>query len=80
MKFKNIFVTVGTTEFNSLIKKLQSEEVYKILKNHLGCEKLVLQIGHGEKISFAKFELKVEIFDLKESIMEDIERADLVRC
>lgn len=79
MKFKKIFVTVGTTEFNNLIKKLQSDEVYEILKNHLKCEKLKIQIGKGEKIKFDNFkEIEVEIFDLKESIASDIEEADLV--
>lgn len=79
MKFRKIFVTVGTTEFTSLIKKLQTDEVYKILQNHLGCEELTIQIGRGEKIEFKNFKsIKVDIFDLKESIASDIDSADLV--
>lgn len=78
-RFNNIFVTVGTTEFNSLIKKLQSDEVYKILKNHLGCKQLTIQIGRGEKIEFNNYsDVVVQIFDLKESIESDIDKADLV--
>lgn len=79
MKFNKIFVTVGTTEFNNLITKISDPEVYQILKNHLGCEELKLQIGRGEKIKFDNFDgIKVEIFDLKDSIADDIEEADLV--
>lgn len=79
MKFNKIFVTVGTTEFNNLIKKLQTDEVYEILKNHLICEEIKIQIGRGEKFDFGNFkEIKVEIFDLKDSIAKDIEEADLV--
>lgn len=78
-KFQRIFVTVGTTEFNSLIKKLQTDEVYEILKNLLGCTNLILQIGHGEKINFNNFkDIDVDIFDLKETIASDISNADLV--
>lgn len=79
MKFNKIFVTVGTTEFNNLITKISDPEVYQILKNHLGCKELKLQIGRGEKIKFDIFDgIKVEIFDLKDSIADYIEEADLV--
>lgn len=79
MKFRKIFVTVGTTQFNDLINKLQTDEVYEILKNHLKCEEMKIQIGKGEKINFDNFKgIKVEIFDLKDSIAKDIEEADLV--
>lgn len=79
MKFNKIFVTVGTTEFNNLIAKINEPEVYQILRNHLGCRELKLQIGRGEKIDFDNFDgIKVEIFDLKDSIADDIEEADLV--
>jgi UDP-N-acetylglucosamine transferase subunit ALG13 len=80
MKFGKIFVTVGTTEFDSLIKKISESEVCKILRNHLECDELKLQIGNGEKIKFENsFGMKIEIFDLKPSIADDIEDADLVR-
>lgn len=79
MKFRKIFVTVGTTEFNNLIKKLQTDEVYKILRDHLQCEELTIQIGRGEKIEFKHFKgITVEVFDLKESIASYIDKADLV--
>lgn len=79
MKFKKIFVTVGTTEFNDLIKELQSDKVYETLKNDLKCDEIKIQIGKGEKINFDNYKnIKVEIFDLKDSIASDIEEADLV--
>lgn len=79
MKFGKIFVTVGTTEFNNLIAKVSETEVYEILKNHLGCDELTLQIGNGNEVSFDKFTgVKVTVFGLKDSITDDIESADLV--
>lgn len=80
MIFKKIFVTVGTTEFNDLITKVSEPKVFRILKESLGCEQLTLQIGRGESISFDHFHgIKVGIFDLKDSIADDIDEADLVR-
>jgi beta-1,4-N-acetylglucosaminyltransferase len=78
MKFRNIFVTVGTTEFNNLIKKISEPEVSKILKDVLGCRKLTIQIGRGEEIDFEVDGISVEVFDLKPSIQNEIENADLV--
>lgn len=79
MKFNRIFVTVGTTEFTSLVEKLSDPDVYDAIKNQLGCEELTLQIGNGKKIDFGHFEgIKVETFSLKDSIAGDIEAADLV--
>lgn len=79
MKFSKIFVTVGTTEFNELIKQLASSEAHKTLKNSLGCEQLTLQIGKGEEVDFSHFrDIKVEIFSLKPSITDEIQAADLV--
>lgn len=79
MRFKKIFVTVGTTEFDDLITKVSEQEVFRILKESLGCEQLTLQIGRGKKISFDHFHgIEVETFDLKDSIAADIDDADLV--
>lgn len=80
MKFKKIFVTVGTTEFSDLISKLAEPETYQVLKNDLGCEELTVQTGRGESIDFSHFEgIKVEAFGVKTSIADEIEAADLVR-
>lgn len=45
--YKNVFITVGTTKFESLMKTLDSELFYATIKS-LGCEKLVIQKGSGE--------------------------------
>lgn len=79
MQFRKIFITVGTTEFNELIRKVNEPEIYKIFKDHLGCEELTLQIGNGDEVLFDKFhDIKVEVFSLKDSIADNIEAADLV--
>lgn len=77
--FKNIFVTVGTTEFDTLIEKLREPQVCEIIKNHLGCEKIKIQSGCGKKIDRDSFEnIRIEVFDMKKSIENDIESADLI--
>lgn len=80
MTFKNIFVTVGTTQFNDLINTLATPDVSKTLKS-LGCENLTLQIGNGEEVDFLLPELKgikIELYRLKPTIIDDIKSADLV--
>lgn len=80
MIFKNIFVTVGTTQFNDLIIELSTPELCKTLKN-FGCEFLTLQIGNGEEVDFKLPEfngIKIEIYRLKPTINDDIQLADLV--
>lgn len=79
MKFENIFVTVGTTEFNELIEKLCEKETYDILKNKLNCKNLKIQRGKGKTIDFSHLKgINVEQFDMKNSIEDDILSADLV--
>jgi beta-1,4-N-acetylglucosaminyltransferase len=79
MKFAKIFVSVGTTEFNELIEKISDPEVYDILKSHLGCKELTLQIGKGKDVEFDNFsEIKVNSFTLKQSIENDIDSSDLI--
>ncbi|PVD36433.1 hypothetical protein C0Q70_03417 [Pomacea canaliculata] len=46
MMEKNVFVTVGTTEFVELIKTATSDDILKVLRN-LGFTKVLLQIGRG---------------------------------
>lgn len=79
-EFKRIFVTVGTTEFNDLIRIISTDEIYNILRDHLKCEELTLQIGRGDEVKFDHFSgIKVNIFRLKDGgIAQEIEDADLV--
>lgn len=78
MRFKKIFVTVGTTEFNQLVEKFTKLEVHETL-NSLGCELLTLQIGTGKEYSFENLTgIKVEVFSLKTTVADEIKAADLV--
>ena len=84
----SVFVTVGSTRFDSLIKSLLSPEIVGILSGDLGVSNLVLQIGSseiGEVVGAIgelskKANLSVEFYRYKESILEDIRKADWVIC
>lgn len=82
--YKKVFVTVGTTKFNELIKCLQSVDVLDELQ-HLGCERLLIQLGTGDEIDEKSIEnirqshkIEVIFYRLKPNIAEDIASADLV--
>ncbi|KAM9274267.1 UDP-N-acetylglucosamine transferase subunit ALG13-like [Morus bassanus] len=76
---KSVFVTVGTTSFDDLIATVCSPAALQVLQSR-GYEKLVLQVGRGalkpELCSTSA--LAVEAFRFKESLAEDLWRADLV--
>ncbi|KAK5616816.1 hypothetical protein CRENBAI_018295 [Crenichthys baileyi] len=74
-----VFVTVGTTRFDELIESVTSSEVTQILKAR-GYGRLVLQVGRGTLVPDADScaDLSVEAFRFKDSIAEDMRRADLV--
>lgn len=79
MAGKTVFLTVGTTHFDNLVKAAVDEEMLVALRDK-GYTRLVLQIGQG---SFTPFEgehcgVTVSFFRLKPSIAEDFESADLV--
>ena len=46
---KHVFVTVGTTKFNSLIEAVDDPEVLSTLSSK-GYTSLTAQIGHGDHI------------------------------
>ena len=50
--FSNTLVTVGTTEFEELIRSCDTDEFYQTLHS-LGCTHLTLQIGTGTYIPLA---------------------------
>ncbi|XP_025082052.1 LOW QUALITY PROTEIN: UDP-N-acetylglucosamine transferase subunit ALG13 homolog [Pomacea canaliculata] len=80
MMEKNVFVTVGTTEFVELIKTATSDDILKVLRN-LGFTKVLLQIGRGsfEPESLCESQNPaVEYYRYKEEISDDIHSADLV--
>uniref|UniRef100_A0A8C8VF44 UDP-N-acetylglucosamine transferase subunit ALG13 n=1 Tax=Pelusios castaneus TaxID=367368 RepID=A0A8C8VF44_9SAUR len=75
---KSAFVTVGTTRFEELIAAVAAPESLQALRS-LGYSRLVLQVGSGaapEPLRTAAFTL--EVFRFKESLAEDLQRADLV--
>lgn len=78
---KSIFVTVGTTQFDSLIHTISSREALEVL-HKLGFTNITLQTGRGD------IELQnhpgnkscpaLTCYGLKNSILEDLQKADLV--
>ncbi|XP_055525033.1 UDP-N-acetylglucosamine transferase subunit ALG13 homolog isoform X2 [Wyeomyia smithii] len=79
--YERVFVTVGTTKFEELIDKVTDPTVVNELRR-LGCRKLHLQIGRGKRPIISKSvlgsDIELKFFDLKTSIAEDIQQADLV--
>ncbi|KAK3860855.1 hypothetical protein Pcinc_033118 [Petrolisthes cinctipes] len=79
MMCKTVFLTVGTTHFDTLVKAAVDEDTLAVLREK-GYTKLVLQIGRG---TFTPIEgehcgVTVSSFHLKPSIAEDFQSADLV--
>lgn len=83
MPFENIFVTVGTTQFDALIQKISSTELRETFKQ-IGCKKLTIQTGTGDvptdlkEIYGSDGTITLKTYELKSSIAKDIEQADLV--
>lgn len=83
MKLNSIFVTVGTTNFNALIKEITTDRVLSLLKDK-GCHRLVLQVGNGKwtidaASIAAQHGIRVEQYDFKkDGIESDILAADLI--
>lgn len=73
------FVTVGTTQFDALIKAVVEEGTLEALRQ-MGYTKLTLQIGHGKFTPPVGQHQGVSLshFSLKPSIAEDFASADLV--
>lgn len=78
-----MFVTVGSTRFDKLISRIFHPESAKQLVD-LGFANLILQVGksevdsdHVEKLK-KSFELEIDIYDYKSSILDDIQKSDVV--
>uniref|UniRef100_A0A0B7AAC8 UDP-N-acetylglucosamine transferase subunit ALG13 n=2 Tax=Arion vulgaris TaxID=1028688 RepID=A0A0B7AAC8_9EUPU len=81
MADRKLFVTVGTTKFNSLIREVTTNDALKTLAK-LGFSDILLQIGRGEyepsNVNDASDIPHVSYYRLKDSISDDIAQADLV--
>ena len=82
--FPNIFITVGTTEFDDFIKLIDQKSEFIDILQELGCQKLTIQIGRGIYepnniiINSSKHNINVEFYRFKSSLKEDMEKADLI--
>jgi len=72
-----VFVTVGTTQFDSLVHKVCEEEIQTVLKK-AGYTCMVVQAGKCEAAPPSKTPLQVTWYNYKPSISEDMTSADLV--
>ena len=75
---RTVFVTVGTTQFESLVDVLLSDEILGLLAKH-GYKRLVMQLGRGPEPTVpASLPLKVEWYRFKPSLDEDMQGAELI--
>ncbi|XP_014210134.1 UDP-N-acetylglucosamine transferase subunit ALG13 homolog [Copidosoma floridanum] len=80
MPRKKIFVTVGTTKFDDLIKTITTDEVLQELSKK-GYSEMIMQIGrsHVEPDCTKRCGFhRIEVFNLKPSLQEDMQTADLI--
>ncbi|EDW81127.1 uncharacterized protein Dwil_GK11188 [Drosophila willistoni] len=83
MQLTTVYVTVGTTRFNALIRTMKSPSVLDALQSR-GCQKLILQHGnsaalHSEDVKgiLLRHGIQIEQYKFRPNI-EDIRSADLV--
>jgi len=74
-----VFVTVGSTSFESLIENIDNDRVLSKLKS-LGYAKILYQIGAGNYVPSVTHILPVECFKYKPTISNIIRGAGLVIC
>ena len=82
VSFENIFITVGTTEFDDLIESIDNEEFLRML-HQLHCKNLTIQIGRG---SYPKqlqqlcphYSITVNIYRYKPDLKDDMMNANII--
>lgn len=73
-----IFVTVGSTRFDALIRELDSEACQQSLRNK-GFHSLLVQYGNSDTQPQSRVPgLRVECYQFKPTLLPDFSRADLV--
>lgn len=75
---KTVFATVGTTQFETLVTTLLSDEVLQLLAGQ-GYKRLLLQLGRGpEPVVPVSPPLAIEWYRFKPSLDEDMRDAELI--
>jgi beta-1,4-N-acetylglucosaminyltransferase len=75
---KTAFATVGTTQFETMVTTLLSDEVLRVLAAQ-GFKRLLIQLGRGPEITIpAAAPLEVEWYRFKPSLEEDMRTASLI--
>lgn len=78
-----LLVTVGSTRFDALIERIFSEDVANLLTS-LHFNRLIVQTGASDydkrKVESIRknHQLQIEVYDYKNSLLDDIDRADVV--
>ena len=74
-----VYVTVGTTEFDELVKTIVSDGVLNTLVS-MGYERLLIQTGRGKYIieNTKRKDIHIETYNYKDSIEDDLKNASLV--
>ncbi|XP_054722740.1 UDP-N-acetylglucosamine transferase subunit ALG13 homolog [Uloborus diversus] len=76
----SVFVTVGSTSFDDLIRTMTSDKVLRLLGSK-GILKVTLQVGRGEYVpenTYGDGKITLDWFRFKDDITKDIQDATLV--
>ncbi|GAX18599.1 beta-1,4-N-acetylglucosaminyltransferase [Fistulifera solaris] len=78
-KKKTILVTVGTTQFDDLVRCVTADQALQSVAN-LGYHRLVIQYGKGIRPTTisTKYGIEMMCYDFKSSLREDMLQADLI--
>jgi beta-1,4-N-acetylglucosaminyltransferase len=88
-KKKTVFLTVGSTKFESLVDRLLDDDILEILNSN-GFNQLIMQVGNGKhknknivdlhspKAFETRFKQAVYVYNYKTTIVDDLRAADLV--
>eukprot|EP01041_Mallomonas_annulata_P005048 gene5048-10113_t len=83
MAFENIFITVGTTDFDDLIREINCEAFMTFVKKQKS-KKIVLQIGRGSyypsylEEECKKISIDIEIYRFKSTLLPDMKSATII--
>jgi beta-1,4-N-acetylglucosaminyltransferase len=78
-KEKNVFVTVGTTQFDKLVNAATSDMALQWMRDQ-GYTSLTVQYGKGAMpaITSLSSSLDVEMYNFRSSLEDDMKKADLI--